>query len=159
MLYRRKIFLRYNMLLGHRKEKINKANLTSIVAMSSQPSLSKLEIVIEVQGKGRAEGEVFRHLSPITLGSLMRKMPLQGRAIRFRDHFVYCSTEVVAGVEKARKAFKKGEIAFLSSNGAVCFFFTDCEVALPMNPLGRVTSGLEVLEKAGAGDVIFLNVA
>ncbi|MGQ9469542.1 MAG: cyclophilin-like family protein [Nitrososphaerales archaeon] len=127
-------------------------------SMNSKTSVSKLSIIIEVYGKGRAEGEVFRHLAPITLNSLLRNMPLNGRAIRFKDQFVYITSGIIAGVEKARKIFQKGEIGFLSSNGALCFFLKSCEVAMPINPLGKITSGLDVLIKIGAGDVIAVNI-
>ncbi|MEM3078614.1 MAG: cyclophilin-like family protein [Nitrososphaerales archaeon] len=126
--------------------------------MNSKTSVSKLRITIEVYGKGRAEGEVFRHLAPITLNALLRNMPSQGRAIRFKDQFVYITLGIVAGVEKARKSFQKGEIGFLSSNGALCFFLENCEVAMPINPLGKITSGLDMLSKVGAGDVITVDI-
>jgi hypothetical protein len=126
--------------------------------MNSKTSVSKLSITIDVYGKGRAEGEVFRHLAPITLNSLLRNMPLHGRAIRFKDQFIYITSGIITGVEKARKSFQKGEIGFLSSNGALFFFFENCEVAIPINPLGRITSGLDVLMRAGAGDVIIVDI-
>jgi len=125
--------------------------------MNSKTSVSKLSITIDVYGKGRAEGEVFRHLAPITLNSLLRNMPLHGRAIRFKDQFIYITSGIITGVEKARKSFQKGEIGFLLSNGAL-FFFENCEVAIPINPLGRITSGLDVLMRAGAGDVIIVDI-
>ncbi|MCP8304955.1 MAG: hypothetical protein H3Z50_05765 [archaeon] len=134
-------------------------NVNEIVSiMEPQTSVSKLNIKIEVHGKGKAEGEVFRHLAPITLNSLLRKMPLQGRAIRFNDRFVYVVLGIIAGMEKARKKFQKGDLGFLSSNGALCFFLEDCEVAMPINYLGKITSGLDVLMKAGAGDVISIDI-
>jgi hypothetical protein len=126
--------------------------------MNSKTSVSKLDIVIEVYGKGRAEGEVFRHLAPVTLNSLLRNMPLQGRTISFKGQFIYITSGIITGVEKARKSFQKGEIGFLSSNGALCFFLENCEVAMPINPLGKITSGLDVLMKAGAGDVISVSI-
>jgi len=126
--------------------------------MNSKPSVSKLNIAIEVYGKGRAEGEVFRHLAPITLNSLLRNIPLHGRAIRFKDEFIYITSGIIAGVEKARKSFQRGEIGFLSSNGALCFFLKNCDVAVPINPLGKVTSGLDVLMKAEVGDVITVKI-
>lgn len=126
--------------------------------MNSKNSVSKLSIIIDVYGKGRAKGEVFRHLAPITLNSLLRKVPLHGRVIRFKDQFIYIISGAVAGVEKARKSFQKGEIGFLSSNGALFFFFENCEVAVPINPLGKIISGLDVLMEAGAGDVITVDI-
>ncbi|MCP8312049.1 MAG: hypothetical protein L6M37_03735 [Candidatus Methylarchaceae archaeon HK02M1] len=127
--------------------------------MEPQTSASKLNIKIEVHGKGKAEGEVFRHLAPITLNSLLRKMPLQGRAIKFKNRLIYVVLGIISGKEKARKKFQKGDIGFLSSNGALCFFIEDCEVAMPITYIGKVTSGLDVLIKAGAGDVISIDIS
>ncbi|MCP8310837.1 MAG: hypothetical protein L6N94_05005 [Candidatus Methylarchaceae archaeon HK01M] len=127
--------------------------------MEPQTSASKLNIKIEVHGKGKAEGEVIRHLAPITLNSLLRKMPLQGRAIKFKNRLIYVVLGIISGKEKARKKFQKGDIGFLSSNGALCFFIEDCEVAMPITYIGKVTSGLDVLIKAGAGDVISIDIS
>jgi hypothetical protein len=122
--------------------------------MTPPVSLSKLPILIELAEKGQVNGDIFRHLSPITINSLMRKMPLQGRVIRFRDHFVYFLSGVIAGVEKAKKQFKEGDISFYASNGAMCFFMKDCDLSTPMNYLGRISSNLDLLKKATPGDVI-----
>ncbi|MEM3436936.1 MAG: cyclophilin-like family protein [Nitrososphaerales archaeon] len=126
--------------------------------MNSKTSVSKLSIIIDVYGKGRAKGEVFRHLAPITLNSLLRNMPLHGRTVRFKDQFIYIISGIVAGVEKAKKSFQKGEIGFLSLNGALFFFFENCEVSVPINPLGKIVSGLDVLMKAVSGDVITIDI-
>lgn len=119
-----------------------------------QPSFSRIPIVISILRKGDAEGEVFRHLAPATLSALLSRMPINGRVTRFDDAFVYILTGVVAGVEKAKKEFRRGELAFLSLNGALCIFLKDSSVAKPMNPIGKVTSGLELIEKASKGDVL-----
>ena len=119
-------------------------------------SVSKVDIEIDLQGKGTARGGLFRHLSPLTLGALMKRMPIQGRVARFSDQFIYILSGVVAGVEKARRNFSAGDITFLASNGAVCIFLKDVGVATPMNPLGRVVEGLDLLRSASAGDVIVI---
>jgi hypothetical protein len=122
--------------------------------MTSPISFSKLPIIIEIAAKGQAKGDIFRHLSPITINSIMRKMPLRGRTIRFRDQFVYFLTGVIAGVEKAKKQFKEGDISFYASNGAMCFFMNDCDLSTPMNYLGRISSNLDILKNSAPGDVI-----
>ena len=127
--------------------------------MRPQTYVSKLNIKIYIPKKGKAEGEVFRHLAPITLNSLLRKIPFQGRAIRFKNQFVYIILGIITGIEKGRKNLQKGDIGFLSSNGALCFFLEDCEVAMPINPLGSVISGLDVIMKAGAGDIISVDIS
>ena len=126
--------------------------------MEPQTSVSKLNIKIEVRGKGNVFGQIFRHLAPITLNSVVRNMPLKGRANKFKNQFVYIISAIIIGTEKAKKKLQRGDIGFLSSNGALCFFLEDCEVAMPINPLGTVTSGLDVLMNIKAGDVILIDI-
>ena len=121
-------------------------------------SLSRIDINIIIQGKGEAKGELFRHLSPLTLGAMMRKFPIHGRVHRFEETFIYVTSEAVVGVEKARKIFHRNDIAFLSLNSGVCFFKKDCIVAKPMNLLGKVSFGIEVLEQSAVGDIITIEV-
>ena len=117
-------------------------------------SLSRIPIHISVHGKGDAKGELFRHLAPLTLGTLLRDMPINGRVNRFEDVFIYVISDVVMGMEKTKRVFLKGEIAFLALNSAICVFLKDSTVAKPMNPIGKITSGFKILENASAGDVI-----
>ena len=107
-----------------------------------------------MQGKGYAEGEMLRHLSPITVGTLCRSMPIIGRINRFDDFFIYIITGSVLGVEKAKKNYRRGEISFLALNGALCIFLKDSSLAKPMNPVGKVIRGLEFLESMIHGDVL-----
>jgi hypothetical protein len=72
---------------------------------------------------------------------------------RFGENFVYIETGLVIGAEKQRSRFKRGEVAFMISNGSVCIFVKDAAVQ-PMNPLGTVLSGLEVVDSGAPGDVI-----
>ncbi|NHV96642.1 MAG: hypothetical protein HA494_02475 [Thaumarchaeota archaeon] len=119
-----------------------------------QISATRRSIKIEVAGKGLCEGEFHRHKAPLTVGLLLRSLPLSGRAVRYKDEFVYFTTNLVAGLEKPSQTFKKGDIAFLPLNGSICIFLKDCQLNQRMTPLGQVTSGLEVIGSAAAGDVI-----
>ena len=107
-----------------------------------------------VRGRGDAEGDLFRHLAPLTLSTLLSTMPVSGRVNRFDDVFIYVISDAVLGVEKARKGFERGEVAFLPSNGAICIFLRDSSVAKSMNPIGRITKGLDFLQNTSLGDVI-----
>ena len=122
-----------------------------------QISATRRSIKIEVIGKGLCEGEFHRHKAPLTVGLLLRSLPLSGRAVKYRDEFVYFTTNIIAGLEKPSQIFKRGDIAFIPLNGSVCFFLKDCQVSQRMTPLGRVASSLEVLESSSAGDVITIS--
>jgi hypothetical protein len=116
-------------------------------------SVSRLRLEIQVSSKGSAICEVVRHLSPITSATILKSLPLQDRVHRFGENFVYIETGLVIGAEKQRSRFKRGEVAFMVSNGSVCIFVKDAAVQ-PMNPLGTVLSGLEVVDSGAPGDVI-----
>jgi uncharacterized protein len=120
----------------------------------SSTSISALEIRARVPGKGVIVGKLYKHLSPVTVTRLQRAVPMNGRVNLFERNFAYILTNVVTGEEKSRKEFRKGEIAFMPGGSILCFFLEDTRSYKPMNPLGEVTKGLEVLESSKRGDSI-----
>ena len=118
-------------------------------------SVSRIKLLLELKGKGTCECELARHLAPLTVGSLLRTMPVEGRVHRFEDKFVYFETGLTIGTEKQRASFKRGELAFMIANGSICIFVKDASNP-GLNPIGRVTSNLELLESSAPGDVLAL---
>lgn len=116
-------------------------------------SVSRIRLAAEIAGKGSAECELVRHLAPITSTILLKGLPVQDRVHRFEDKFVYIETGMVIGAEKQRKQFKRGDLALLPSNGAICFVIKDCIVPA-MNPIGRIVKNIESIEAVQAGDVV-----
>ena len=116
-------------------------------------SVSRFRLEIEVVGKGSASCELVRHLSPLTCMAIMKSLPLQDRVHRFADKFIYIETGQIIGAEKQRSQFRRGEMAYLPSNGSICVFVKDGAVQA-MNPIGVVASGLEVIESSQPGDVM-----
>jgi hypothetical protein len=125
--------------------------------MQSYQPRAKLRI--EIVGKGLMEAEIVRHLSPATFTHIVAKLPLQGRINRYNDRFIYIITNISLGVEKGRNEFKRGDIAFLAMNGSLCFFLKDMKLARPMNPLGKISKGIEVFNKINVGDVLIVQLA
>jgi hypothetical protein len=121
--------------------------------LQSPGSVSRLRLVAEIAGKGSAGCELVRHLAPITAGAILKALPVQDRVHRFEDKFVYIETGLVIGGEKQRAQFKRGDMALLPSNGAICFFVKDCTVQA-MNPIGKVLNNIEMVEASQAGDVL-----
>ena len=121
--------------------------------MQPAGSVSRLRLVAEIAGKGSAECELVRHLAPITAGALLKSLPVQDRMHRFEDKFVYIETSLVIGAEKPRTQFKRGDVALLPSNGAICFFVKDC-TAQAMNLIGKMLGNVEMVEASQAGDVL-----
>lgn len=121
--------------------------------MQPAGTVSRLRLVAEIAGRGSAECELVRHLAPVTAGALLKALPVQDRVHRFEDKFVYIETGLVIGAEKQRTHFKRGDVALLPSNGAICFFVRDC-IARGMNPVGKMLANVEMVEASQAGDVL-----
>jgi len=113
-----------------------------------------MEMLARVPGKGPVVGNLFKHLSPVTLTKIQSEVPIVGRVNFYERNFAYILTAVVAGEEKSRKEFKKGQIAFMPSGSSICFFLQDSRSYKPMNPLGEVAQGMNVLESLKRGDSI-----
>jgi uncharacterized protein len=116
-------------------------------------SISRVNVILEISGRGVARGEIVRHFSPLTSMAVLNSLPMQRRINKFKDRFVYIETELVLGREKQRIDFKRGEMAFMTFHGSICVFLNDT-VSTPMNPLGLVTSHLELLESLAPGELL-----
>ena len=119
-------------------------------------SISKVKVILEISGKGVSQCHIVRHLSPLTSSAILKSLPIQRRANKFKDRFVYVETESALGREKQRTNFKRGDLAFMTFHGSICVFLNDT-ISTPMNPLGVVTTHLEMLETIVPGDLITIN--
>ena len=124
--------------------------------MTNTGSISRLPVTLEITNKGIAECEMIRHLSPVSVGMILKRLPLQDRIHKFADKLVYIETGLTIGAEKQKTRFKRGDIAYMTSNGSICVFIKDSSV-IPMNPIGVVKSNLEIIENTRAGDIMILS--
>jgi len=122
-------------------------------------SVSKIKLILEIRGKSKLECEFKRHLSPRTVGILTRSLPLEGNAHRLGNNILYMESPINSGVERQRKEFTKGDVAFLPNNGCICFFSNDTKSDKPMTPLGKVISNIDELAKVKSGDIFSLYFA
>src|ERR671931_334398 len=123
--------------------------------MNNSYTVSRFPIALEVPNRGAAQCEVIRHLAPLTIGTILKSLPLQDRVHKFEDKLVYIETGLTIGAEKQKTQFRRGDIAYMTSNGSRCIFITDSSYR-PMNPIGIVKSNLEVIESTQTGDIIIL---
>ncbi len=105
-----------------------------------------------VQGRGEITAKVYKHLAPVTLAKIQRALPLGGRVNFFERNFAYILTSVITGEEKSRLDIERGSVAFMPAGSMLCFFLKDTRSYKPMNLLGKVKEGLEVLENVRRGD-------
>jgi len=122
-------------------------------------SVSKVECSASVRGKGKFSLELYRHLAPVTVSAILEALPIVSRATIYPGAMVTLLTNIRVGVEKPRSEFMRGDVAFLPANGSICVFVTSAKSARPLNPVGKVESGLENLERSSVGDVIEISPA
>jgi hypothetical protein len=116
-------------------------------------SISRIKVTLELSGRGFSQGYIARHLSPLTSSAILKSLPITRRINKFKNKFVYIETELALGREKQRTNFKRGELAFMTFHGSICVFLNDI-ISTPMNPLGVITTSLEMLETTEPGDLI-----
>jgi uncharacterized protein len=119
-------------------------------------TVSRIPLILEISNKGVVACEIIRHLSPITTKLILNGLPLKDRIHKLQGAIVYMETGLIIGAEKQRSRFRRGEMAYLTSNGSVCIFVKDCPAISTMNPIGVITSNLRIVESAQTGDVMIL---
>lgn len=119
-------------------------------------SVSKKQLVLEIQNKSKIQCDLKRHLSPRTVGTIMRSLPLEGHAHLMGNSIVYFETSIDSGIERGRNEFKKGDVAFLPSSGSICFFVFDSIPGKTMTPIGKLRGDADSLNHIKPGDVFLL---
>ena len=119
-------------------------------------SVSKIKLVLELRGKAKLQCELKRHLSPRTVAIISRTLPLEGNAHVLGKGIVYLETPIESGLDRPRREFKKGDIAFFPSNGSICFFLENASDVKTMTPIGKIISQVEALNDVKSGDVFAL---
>jgi len=122
----------------------------------SSGSVSKINLILEVKGKSKLNCELKRHLSPRTVGTIIRSLPLEGNVHLLGGSIAYFETPIDSGIERSKSQFKKGDIAFLPTGGCICFFIIDSEPGKKMTPIGKITTNGDSLKDVKSGDVFSL---
>jgi len=119
----------------------------------STSSVSRKQLILEIRGKAKIYCDLKRHLSPRTVGTIMRSLPLEGHAHLLGKSILYFETNVDSGIERSRSEFKKGDVAYLPSSGSICFFLNDAVFGKPMTPIGKLGENIDALKDVKSGDV------
>jgi hypothetical protein len=122
----------------------------------SAGTVSTTKMILEIKGKAKMECELKRHLSPKTVGIIMRSIPLDGNAHFMGQSIIYFETKVNSGVERQKKEFKKGDIAFTPVGSSICLFVSDVVTSKSMTPIGKILTNVDSLKDVKSGDVISL---
>ena len=107
-------------------------------------------VIVELTGK-----------NPRTVEAIVRALPFESTANLWGKE-VYFTTPVSVELENPQETVNIGDVAYWPPGNALCLFFGPTPIskpgeirpASPVNVVGRVVSGLEVLEKVEDGEKI-----
>jgi len=119
--------------------------------------ISKIDVILEVNGGERIKCQLKRHLSPMTVGLITRMLPLEGNVHQMGRSILYFETGINSGIERKRTDFKKGDIAFLPTEGSICFYMDDISDGKPMTIIGKIIDGIDKLSETKSSDVLSLS--
>jgi len=120
-------------------------------------TVSKIDVILEVNGSERIKCQLKRHLSPMTVGLITRMLPLEGNVHQMGRSILYFETGINSGIERKRTDFKKGDIAFLPTEGSICFYMDDISDGKPMTIIGKIIDGIDKLSETKSSDVLSLS--
>ena len=122
----------------------------------SASSVSRKQLILEIRGKAKISCDLKRHLSPRTVGTIMRSLPLEGHAHLLGKSILYFESNINSGIERSKTEFKKGDVAFLPSAGSLCFFLNDTVFTKTMTLIGKLSENINALKDVKPGDVLCL---
>ena len=120
-------------------------------------TVSKIDVNLNINSGVSIPCQLKRHLSPITVGLIMRMLPLDGNAYQLGESIVYFETKINSGMERKKTDFKKGDIAFLPTEGSICFYLHDVIAGKPMTIIGKIIGDIEKLNEVRSSDILSIS--
>ena len=118
--------------------------------MTAEESISHIRVKFLIESLGEAEGELVRFLAPRTVDTIVRKLPVEGRAALWKEE-VYFEVPIKMGEEKAKPTVETGTIAFWPMGSALCIFYGQSQPYSPVSILGKITKNLEIFKQVKSG--------
>jgi len=121
--------------------------------VSAGEDISHIKVKFVIEGVGEAEGELVRFMAPRTVDTIVRKLPVEGRAALWKEE-VYFEIPVRLGEEKAKPTVETGNLAFWPMGSALCIFYGKSQPYSPVSVLGKITKGLDLFSQVKSGATI-----
>ena len=118
-------------------------------------SLSKIPIKITLIDRGEATGYLNRLTAPLTVGEIMKTLPLNTRTSSAMG-FVSIIVGIERGAEKPVNQVKAGTIGYWPRGDAITIYPEDKRPYGPVNRIGVVEDGLELFNGLRSGSRIII---
>ncbi len=114
-----------------------------------------IPIKIELFGIGTIEGNIIRHIAPLTADAIISKLPLvlRGRfSFGSKKYWTLPGVEIYKGPNsKSTDIVKKGDILYNPKTDELIIVLEDIEMPNKVNKIGKVDTNLEILLEARNG--------
>ncbi len=112
-------------------------------------------IKINLFGIGTIEGDIIRHIAPLTADAVIDKLPLvlRGRfSFGSKKYWTLPGLEIYKGANsKSTTMVKKGDILYNPKTDELIISLEDVEMPNKVNKIGKATTNLEILLQARNG--------
>ena len=118
-------------------------------------SLSKFPIRIKILDYGEAIGEFNRLTAPLTVGNLLKRLPISGRIMPAQN----CISILIGlkrGAEKPVNQVEAGTIAYWPQQGSLCIYPATTKTYSPMSKVGRIITNLELFHNLQTGSRLII---
>jgi hypothetical protein len=116
----------------------------------TEGAISRIKVKFLIEGLGEAEGELVRFMAPRTVDTIVRRLPVEGRAALWKEE-VYFEIPIKMGEEKAKPTVETGTLAFWPMGSALCVFYGESQPYSPVSTLGKITKNLEIFSQVKSG--------
>ncbi len=114
-----------------------------------------IPIKIELFGIGTIEGNIIRHIAPLTADAIIDKLPivLRGRfSFGSKKYWTLPGVEIYKGPNsKSTNIVEKGEILYNPKTDELLIVLEDIEMPNKVNKIGKVDTNLKILLEARNG--------
>ncbi len=118
-------------------------------------SQARVPIRIKVAGVGEAPGELNRLTAPLTVGDLIKILPINGRTVPAQG-CIQIILGLRRGTEKPVTQVEAGTIAFWPRAMSLCIYPEATRTYDPVNRVGKVTGDLEMFRNLKSGSRIII---
>jgi len=112
-------------------------------------------IKINLFGIGTIEGDIIRHIAPLTADAVIDKLPLvlRGRfSFGSKKYWTLPGLEIYKGANsKSKTTVEKGDILYNPKTDELIISLEDIEMPNKVNKIGKVNANLDILLQARNG--------
>jgi hypothetical protein len=112
----------------------------------------------DLGSKPEARGELMRIYAPLTVETILKRLPIDGRAHRI-DGGISIIIGIGRGEEKPVRRVEEGTMAYWPMGDSLCIYLRSTVTPNPVNRIGRIIEGLELIRGIPSGARVKLEKA